>query len=184
MMPTLTQMEEATILGRWLREIERADRQFGPLPQSTYFSPDVVLGSRLQLLQCYNELAQLLDAPIATSELPSPPYPWRARGNFGDGEVWEARWQGSSWRVIRTVSQQLDGRTWAHVSASRYGQDRLPTWPEMSAIKSAFLGNALGAIQVHPPRSQHINLGEVLHLWAPLEGSWPLPDFAQGGISI
>lgn len=184
MRPTLTQIEEATILGRWLRELEEAAEQLGPLPAKTLFTEDVVIGTRIQLQQCIAELAQLVAAPVPTGSLPHPPLPWRIRGAFGAGEVWEARWQGASWRVIRTVNRQLDGRAWAHVSASRFRQDRLPTWPEMSAIKSTFLGDAIGAVQVHPPRSQHINLGQVLHLWAPLEGTWPLPDFTQGGISI
>jgi hypothetical protein len=186
MKPTLSQVTEATLLGRWYGELRRYEEEFG-LPElidERVLTPEFALGTQLQLMQCFMELKQLVDAPIAPNPLPEPPAPWRAQGSFGDGEVWQARWQGGSWRVIRTMGRQLDGRAWAHVSVSRQGQDRLPTWPEMSAIKEAFLGLELGAIQVHPPASKHVSLGEVLHLWAPLEGHWPLPDFTMGGMSI
>lgn len=59
-------------------------------------------------------------------------------------------------------------------------------------MKRIFIGDERVAYQVHPPRKDHYaaaalppgpRVGTVLHLWAPLEGRPPLPNFlrARGG---
>lgn len=94
-------------------------------------------------------------------------------------------------RVLAEASLEEDGRAWLHVSASR--ASRCPSWEDMDAVKRLFIGDDRVAYQVHPPRSEHFSapsylragprVGTVLHLWAPLEGEPPLPNFlrARGG---
>jgi len=96
----------------------------------------------------------------------------------------------SGMRVLLSAGVEEDGRRWLHVSASR--PNRIPSWEDMDAIKRIFIGDARTAYQVHPPRAEHYNVplpaslprvGMVLHLWSPLEGEPPLPNFlrARGG---
>jgi len=92
-------------------------------------------------------------------------------------------------RVIINVSVEEDGRKWMHVSVSR--ASHCPSWEEMDAVKRIFIGDDRTAYQVHPPRAEHYSytapegtLGPrvVLHLWAPLEGELPLPNFLRSGL--
>jgi hypothetical protein len=53
----------------------------------------------------------------------------------------------------------------------------------MSEVKELFIGGDRQAIQVMPPRSNHVNIHEVLHLWHCLDGDG-LPDFTGGGETI
>jgi hypothetical protein len=88
-------------------------------------------------------------------------------------------------RVLVSVGIEDDGRKWMHVSASR--PNRCPSWEDMNAVKRTFVGDERTAYQVHPPRREHYNVplrpgprvGMVLHLWAPLEGDPPLPNFLR-----
>ena len=93
-------------------------------------------------------------------------------------------------RVLMSAGIEEDNRRWLHVSVSRPG--RCPSWEDMDAVKRIFIGDQRVAYQVHPPRSEHYDrpagvagprVGMVLHLWAPLEGTAPLPNFlaARGG---
>lgn len=85
-------------------------------------------------------------------------------------------------RVLVSVSIEEDGRRWMHVSVSR--PTRCPSWEDMDATKRIFIGDHRVAYQVHPPRAEHYDLNRtVLHLWAPVEGDPPLPNFlrARGG---
>lgn len=60
--------------------------------------------------------------------------------------------------------QASDGAGWEHVSVSIY--DRCPTWEEMSFVKSLFWSDDDVVIQIHPPKSEHINNHKFcLHLW-------------------
>ncbi len=57
-----------------------------------------------------------------------------------------------------------DGEGWEHVSVSF--KTRCPTWEEMSFIKSLFWGDDDAVIQIHPPKSEHINNHKYcLHLF-------------------
>lgn len=90
--------------------------------------------------------------------------------------------------VIFTASVEGDGRRWIHLSVSR--PDRIPGWEDLSAVKRIFIGDERFAYQVIPPQREHYTLpdrpgrsGKVLHLWAPVDGEPPLPNFlaARGG---
>jgi hypothetical protein len=109
---------------------------------------------------------------------------WRCHTEGEDGEAWFARVKGQPLNVIWSISFEEDGNLWVHVSCSH--QSRVPTWEEMCAIKSVFLGDEVWACQLHPPASQHINIHErVLHLFAPFTNRhWPLPDFTSRTGSI
>jgi len=90
--------------------------------------------------------------------------------------------------VLFSVGVENDGRKWIHVSLSR--PNRLPSWEDIQAVKDLFIGTERYAYQVLPPKLEHYSLpqgrprsGYVLHLWAPVSGEPPLPNFlkARGG---
>lgn len=84
--------------------------------------------------------------------------------------------------VIVSADTEQDGRPWLHVSASR--AMRLPSWEDLRTVKEIFVGDRY-AYQVLPPRAKYVNINpNVLHLWAPLAGDPPLPDFTRGGNTI
>jgi hypothetical protein len=85
--------------------------------------------------------------------------------------------------VIESIARELDGRLWHHLSVSR--ADRIPSYHDVNDVKDVFIGRAHIAYQVFPPRARHVNIHPYcLHLWSPLEGDEPLPDFRQGSQSI
>lgn len=59
-----------------------------------------------------------------------------------------------------------------HVSVSLHGMKKLPTWEEMSEIKDIFWGDEENVVEIHPKKSEYVNIGEVLHLWRPADGDW------------
>lgn len=103
-----------------------------------------------------------------------PPAHWKRASNIvwppGSGneaaQVWEH--QLIPLRVLYSVATMEDGSDWHHVSVSAGG--RLPSWTELSKVKDEFLGPEAEAYQVLARRSEHVNVGEVLHLWAPVDG--------------
>lgn len=106
------------------------------------------------------------------------PASWRLIRATADG----AAYQNQGLRVIASVARELDGRLWLHVSCSR--GSRIPSWEDLGSVKDTFIGDRY-AYQVFPTRAKYVNINPyVLHLWAPLEGDQPLPDFTQGGASI
>lgn len=53
---------------------------------------------------------------------------------------------------------------------------RCPTWDEMEAIKRTFFQSHEDAMQLHVPKSQHVNVQPYcLHLWRPQHVSIPRP---------
>lgn len=63
---------------------------------------------------------------------------------------------------------------WEHVSVST--RSRCPTWYEMAFVKRLFWRDDETVIQLHVPRSQHLNLAEnCLHLWKPIGIELPMP---------
>jgi len=63
---------------------------------------------------------------------------------------------------------------WEHVSVSR--QDRAPTWAEMDRVKRLFWDDTETVMQLHVPRSSHVNVHpHCLHLWRPIGTEIPLP---------
>lgn len=91
----------------------------------------------------------------------------------GGGPYWEFP-HGRPLRVVMSGRTELDGKRWIHVSVSNRG--RLPSWEAMKLVHAAFIGEDKRAIQVFAPKSEHVNIAEVLHLWYCLDGDG-LPDF-------
>ncbi len=59
-----------------------------------------------------------------------------------------------------------DGEGWDHVSVST--PVRCPTWEEMCVIKGVFWDDEDCVMQLHPPRSDYVNMHPFcLHLWRP-----------------
>ena len=68
----------------------------------------------------------------------------------------------------------LPGPVFEHVSVSLPA--RCPTWEEMDFIKRLFWRDDETVIQLHVPRSQHVNYyATCLHLWRPVGVAIPLP---------
>jgi hypothetical protein len=66
------------------------------------------------------------------------------------------------------------GLGWDHVSVSR--TNRCPNWPEMEHVKHLFFRDTETAMQLHVPRSDHINRHpNCLHLWRPQRAEIPRP---------
>ena len=67
-----------------------------------------------------------------------------------------------------------NGEGWDHVSVSR--ANHCPNWTEMSHIAQLFFKDDETAMQLHVPRSEHLNLHpHCLHWWRPHDGSIPKP---------
>lgn len=62
---------------------------------------------------------------------------------------------------------------WEHVSVKLLAR-RLPTWDEMQYIKEVFWEDEEEVVQMHPKKSQYVNIAEALHLWRPVDGDWNL----------
>jgi hypothetical protein len=63
---------------------------------------------------------------------------------------------------------------WEHVSVSL--KNRCPNWEEMCFIKSMFWDEKEYVMQLHPPKSKHLNIHQYcLHLWKPLNQEIPIP---------
>lgn len=85
--------------------------------------------------------------------------------------------KGRRLRVIWSIGVELDDRHWLHVSVSLPG--RIPMHDELAFAKGAIVGEDRYAYSVWPPKDMHVSLGEVLHLWAPLDGDPPIPEFSR-----
>lgn len=56
-----------------------------------------------------------------------------------------------------------------HVSISPKKQFRTPTWNDMCILKDIFFDEEEEAYQIHPKKSQYVNVAEnCLHLWKPI----------------
>jgi hypothetical protein len=85
--------------------------------------------------------------------------------------------------VIRSISDELDGANWIHVSVSR--ASRVPSYDDLKLVKKLFIGDDKHAYQCFVPSAEHINIHDyVLHLWARNDGKPVLPDFSRGTGSI
>ncbi len=109
--------------------------------------------------------------PAAWSEMPA------AEHNM-EGRVFS---RSDGLRVIATVAIEKDDRRWLHVSCSR--RARIPSYEDLAAVKELFVGRDRLALQVFPPAAEHVNYHpHTLHLWSPLTGERPTPDFRRGGL--
>ena len=63
---------------------------------------------------------------------------------------------------------------WEHISVST--PTRCLTWEEMCKIKDLFFDEDETVIQIHPAKSNYVNVHEFcLHLWKPTHEKLPLP---------
>ena len=62
---------------------------------------------------------------------------------------------------------------WEHVSIELMAR-RLPSWDEMCEIKDIFWNEDEEVIQIHPKKTEYVNIVEALHLWRPKNGDWSL----------
>lgn len=77
-----------------------------------------------------------------------------------------------------------DGKRWLHASVSRKDKT-MPTYEDMQMLKKACIGEHRTALQIFPPKAQHIDIGgkmgiQVLHLWSCLDGD-VTPNFGRYG---
>jgi hypothetical protein len=80
-------------------------------------------------------------------------------------------------RILHSVDRYSDGLLWGHTSVSR--SDRiLPGWEEVRDAHWLLYPGVYGVVVV-APREQHVNLREVAHVWACLDGP-TVPDFTHG----
>lgn len=67
-----------------------------------------------------------------------------------------------------------NGQLWEHVSVSL--KNRCPNWREMCFVKDFFWEPEEIVMQLHPPKSQHVNMHPYcLHLWRPIGIDIPAP---------
>lgn len=101
-------------------------------------------------------------------------------GDGGNG-IFKVFVNGRSFRVIAS-----DGGGWEHVSVSPCNRKRqnCPTWEEMCAIKDMFFEPEECVMQLHPPKSDYVNMHPYcLHLWKPTGGTEiPRPPSIYVGI--
>lgn len=106
---------------------------------------------------------------------------WRLVTPGADGlGAWEHRARGLG--LIHSVSFERDGLMWEHISVSRF-DDSMPSWEQVRDTFREVAGDTALGIIVVPPKSEHVNLAEVAHVWHCLSKR-PIPDFTRGGRSI
>lgn len=60
---------------------------------------------------------------------------------------------------------------------------RCPTWEQMCLVKEAFWDDTEAVMQLHPPKSEHVNSHAFcLHLWRPNKAEIPLPPSIAVGL--
>ena len=68
------------------------------------------------------------------------------------------------------------GGDWDHVSVAPVKRKILPTWEQMCIVKDVFFREDEAVIQIHPPRSEYVNMmTNCLHLWRPISKQLVLP---------
>ena len=118
----------------------------------------------------------LRDLPLSEYVPSVLPDGWRILRPFGDGFAYEER---TGLRVICSTAE-YDGREWMHVSVSRH--DRLPSYDDLKYVKSVIVGPNRWAAQLFPPNDLHVNIHQFcLHLWVPLTGELPWPEWGKEG---
>lgn len=116
---------------------------------------------------------------------PDPlPRGWRLARDGLDGAAYR---DDTGLNAILSGNREADGRRWLHLSVSR--PSRLPTWDDLKRARAALLGADRYAYAVFPPTDKYVNLHPFcLHLWSPVDGDPPLPEFSgitsRGGRTI
>ena len=94
------------------------------------------------------------------------PYESKTGDPFGLFRIPPQRVRGRSLTVLAIAGTEPDTEGWDHVSVSLVAfQNDLPTWYEMDDVKGLFWDDEETVVQFHEPASEHVNIGEVLHLW-------------------
>lgn len=92
------------------------------------------------------------------------------KGDSGNG-VFEVR-VGAKWFWVIASN----GGGWEHVSVSPVSGNGVPTWKDMCAIKEMFFEDEEEVMQIHPKKSEYVNLHKnCLHLWRPIDVEMPTP---------
>jgi hypothetical protein len=108
------------------------------------------------------------------------PASWRVHQRKLDGIHYAQAITGLS--IIVSGDTELDGRRWIHMSVAH--PERMPTWSELVAAKEFIVGRDAYAVQVIPPKREHVNIHPFcFHLFSCIDGH-PLPDFTRGGSSL
>ncbi len=84
--------------------------------------------------------------------------------------------------LIHSDALEDDGQLWEHVSFSR-DDETMPTWEQTRDAFRDVAGDDATGIVVIPPKSKHVNISEVAHVWRCLTRD-VLPDFTHGTGSI
>jgi hypothetical protein len=84
-------------------------------------------------------------------------------------------------RLIHSLAREADGAIWSHVSLSRRDR-KMPTWEQVRDAGWLIHPDDYGVIVV-APKSQHVDIGEIAHVWYCLDHS-AVPDFTKGTASI
>ncbi len=101
---------------------------------------------------------------------------WQYIQRFGDGSAYSYR---NGLRVIVSTGPFPDGRDWMHISVSR--KDRIPSYDDLKFVKNTFAEKRFG-YQVFPPPGDNVNIHDFcLHVWVPLTGEPPMPNFGEEG---
>lgn len=97
------------------------------------------------------------------------PEQYRIAGEKDQAGAFLVPFEGRSLNVIAS-----DEFGWDHVSVSL--NSRIPNWREMSYVKHIFFEEDEWAFQLHPPKSDHININPyVLHMWRSHYDPIPIP---------
>lgn len=111
--------------------------------------------------------------PQGDEQLPLP-RGWHVIQRNVDGNAYRSD---AGHTVILSGRRESDGQRWLHLSVSVRGQ-RYPSWGELEAVKTAFLGRDSYAVSVIPPVDRYVRIHPwVLHLFSPVDG-YPLPEFS------
>lgn len=70
-----------------------------------------------------------------------------------------------------TVIWTRDEGSMEHVSVSPTRKYKIPSWNDMCKLKDIFFDDEEEVYQIHPPKSEYVNLDtNCLHLWRPANG--------------
>jgi len=74
--------------------------------------------------------------------------------------------KGRQLKTIACCGVILGTDGWDHVSVSLSDfQNNTPSWEEMCLVKDLFWDDSETVVQYHVASKDHVNIGEVLHLW-------------------
>jgi hypothetical protein len=154
---------------------QREDGRTGALAEMAS-RPDIVAHHEAQLADEELQARWQADAPGQHARLTEAGWVRAFPGDCGLG--------GYAHRLLRLqllhdIAREPDGSLWSHASATYTGLDRLPAWEVMRDIHWLLYPDRAG-VQVMAPRSQHVNIGEVAHIWTRLDAP-SVPDFGRFG---